>query len=72
MMNGKEYRIMTNTEKTIEMARRVGLPRHTAVKIMIIALDTAARTDYVVDMVQVACAIKYAAMNQHLLKPQWQ
>jgi hypothetical protein len=56
---------MSNIEKTIEMCRRVGLSRDFAMRLFYIALRTAQQE---VDMVQVACAVKYASENRHLLK----
>lgn len=61
----------TNYTKAVEMGRRVGLPRHFARRIFYFALSTALNRGSAVDMVQVACAIKYAGDNKHLIKQEY-
>lgn len=59
---------MSNVQKTVEMARRVGLSRDFAIKVFYMGLRTmGGRT---LDMTVIARAIKYAGDNKHLLKPE--
>jgi hypothetical protein len=54
------------------MARRVNVPVALATKIYMMALMDAARIHrYEIDMVMVACAIKYAGENLHRLVRRW-
>ena len=61
----------SNVEKTIEMARRVGLSRRFAMKVFYIALRSGLNSSNAVNMVLIAQAISYAGKNKHLLKEEW-
>lgn len=63
---------MSNAAKTIEMARRVGLPKKFALRIFYMQLRTMhMNPGGIIDMVQIACAIKYAGDNKHLIKAEY-
>jgi len=64
---------MSNVQKTIEMARRVGLKREFAIRVFYIGLRSGLNMNTGgVDMVTIAQAISYAGKNKHLLKAEWQ